>query len=52
MIRAKVNRKLANSISGYKTDSVFDRYNITRTDDVKDAVSKVVEYRRRRFSDQ
>jgi hypothetical protein len=52
MIRAKVDRKVANSISGHKTDSVIDRYNITSTDDVKDAVGKVAEYRRRRFSDQ
>jgi hypothetical protein len=40
MIRAKVDRKVANSISGHKTDSVIDRYNIPSTDDVKDAVAR------------
>ena len=48
MKRAKVDEKVAMSISGHKTRAVFDRYNITDTDDVKDAMNKVVEYRRKK----
>ena len=51
MIRAKVDKKVAKTISGHKTDSVFDRYNITSTDDVKDAIRKVVEYRKKAVSE-
>jgi integrase len=50
MIRAKVDKKVAKTISGHKTDAVFDRYNITSTDDVKDAIRKVVEYRKKAVS--
>jgi hypothetical protein len=46
MIRAKVDARVAMQISGHKTRAVFDRYNISDTDDVKDAVRKVAEFRK------
>jgi len=44
MTRAGVRETLAMSISGYKTRAVFDRYNITDTNDVKKAMQAVVRY--------
>ncbi len=38
LIRAKVSKSVAKKISGHKTDSVFDRYNITDTTDIVDAM--------------
>jgi integrase len=42
LIRAGVSEKVAMSISGHKTRSVFDRYHIVDTTDVIDAMQKVV----------
>jgi len=40
MIRAGVPRNIAMQISGHKTESVFNRYHIIETSDVRDALVK------------
>ena len=44
MIRAGVERKVAMMISGHKTESVFERYNITDDRDLEDAMRKTQAY--------
>jgi hypothetical protein len=44
MIRAGVDRKVAMMISGHKTESVFERYNITDDRDLEDAMRKTQAY--------
>jgi integrase len=39
--RAGVTQKVAREFSGHKTDSVFDRYNITDFEDLKDAAARL-----------
>jgi integrase len=39
--RAGVTQKVAREFSGHKTDSVFDRYNISDFEDLKDAAAKL-----------
>lgn len=39
--RAGVTQKVAREFSGHKTDSVFDRYNISDFDDLNDAANKL-----------
>jgi hypothetical protein len=34
-------------ITGHKTESVFERYNITDESDLRDAITKVAQYRQR-----
>jgi integrase len=40
MIRAGVDKTVAKKISGHRTDAVFDRYNITSDEDIRDAMQK------------
>jgi integrase len=44
MIRAGVPRKIAMLLSGHKTESVFERYNISDDHDLEDAVRKTQAY--------
>jgi integrase len=44
LVRAGVRETVAMEISGHKTRHVFDRYNISDTDDIHEALIKVGEY--------
>ncbi len=43
MVRAGVDRATAKLISGHRTDSMFDRYNVSDDSDLADAMRKRAE---------
>ncbi len=47
LTRAGVPRHITMRIVGLKTESVFRRYSITETDDLRDGFTKVLEFQQR-----
>ena len=41
LVRAGVREAVAMSVTGHRTRSIFDRYNITSTDDLREAMDRV-----------
>ena len=46
MVKAGTNTQVAKQWSGHKTDSMFQRYNIVTTDDMREALKKTEAYRK------
>jgi hypothetical protein len=46
LTKAGVDRRTAMRITGHRTESIFERYNIKNTEDVKEALIKVGQYKK------
>ena len=51
LVRSGVSQSVAMSISGHRTASMFERYNITDDRDQRQALQKVQQYRKGRRSE-
>jgi hypothetical protein len=45
LIKAGVDRRVAMKITGHKTERIFERYNIKTTDDVREALIKIGQFK-------
>jgi len=45
LIKAGAERRTAMKINGHKTEAIFERYNIKTTDDVKEALIRVGQFK-------
>jgi integrase len=44
LIRSGTSKDVAKMVGGWKTDSMFSRYNVTGEEDLRDAMEKVTKY--------
>lgn len=44
LIRSGCSKDVAKMVGGWRTDSVFSRYNVTAEEDLRDAMQKVTKY--------
>jgi hypothetical protein len=44
LIRSGVTKDVAKQVGGWKTDSMFSRYNVTAEEDLRDAMERVTKY--------
>ena len=44
LIRSGTSKDVAKMVGGWKTDSMFSRYNVTGEEDLRDAMEKVTQY--------
>jgi integrase len=48
LIEAGVSQKVAMAVTGHKTSSIFQRYQIVKTDDIRQGMALMADYRGRK----